>query len=310
MKLNGALTALVTPFQDDGSLDIPALRRLVDWQIDSGIAGLVACGTTGETPTLSQPEQDQVIETILEVAAGRVPVIAGAGGNDTRAVVERARIVAGLGVDGLLSVSPYYNRPSQEGLLAHFRAVADATALPVVLYNVPGRTGGNIDPATAVALAEHPNVVALKEASGRIASFEQVLARAPESFAVLSGDDALTLPALSLGASGVISVVSNLEPARMQALVEAGLRGDFGAARRIHYALSPLMRACFLDTNPVPVKAGLAHRGRCALRYRLPLVPSSAAVHAEMVRCLDALEEFPAAAMASASTPEVEVPVG
>ena len=290
MKLEGAFTALVTPFHEDGSVDFKALASLIEWQIGSGISGLVMCGTTGETPTLSYAEQDRIIETAVATSAERVPVIAGAGGNDTAAVVKRAQIVAALGVDGLLSVSPYYNRPSQAGLHAHFSAIAAATDLPVILYNVPGRTGGSIDPSTALPLAEHPNIVAIKEASGRIEAFDRILSEAPAGFQVLSGDDALTLPALSLGATGVISVTSNLEPTRMQRLVEAGLRGDFAEARRLHRELVPLMRACFLDTNPIPVKAGLAALGRCALRYRLPLVPPNDDVRAELARCLERLD--------------------
>ena len=289
MTWEGAFTALATPFADDGSVDEAALRALVRYQVDGGITGLVACGTTGETPTLADPERLRIVEVVLDEVAGRCPVIAGAGGNDTAHVCGQAKDMAELGVTGLLSVSPYYNRPTQPGLVAHFSAVADATDLPVILYNVPGRTGGRIAVETAIHLAAHPRIVGIKEASGDISAFDALLAQAPDGFTVLSGDDALTFPAMCLGAAGVISVVSNLEPTRMQRLVEAVLRGDQAEGRRLHRELSPLMAACFLTTNPAPVKTGLSLLGMGSDRMRLPLVPPPPEVRAEMVRCLQAL---------------------
>jgi len=289
MELSGAYTALVTPFASDTRIDEPALRQLVRYQVEGGVAGIVACGTTGETPTLSFAERPQVAEIVIDEVGGRCPVIVGAGGNNTALVTEEARAMARLGASALLSVSPYYNRPSQAGLLSHFRAVADATDRPLILYNVPGRTGGSIHPATAHTLAAHPLIVAIKEASGQIAAFDALLADAPDDFVVLSGDDALTFPAMCLGARGVISVASNLEPRRVQQLCEAVHGGALQRARTLHFELAPLFRACFLDTNPVPTKAGLALVGLADERVRLPLVPASEEVRAEMARCLSAL---------------------
>lgn len=289
MDLSGAFTALATPFSASGDVDDAALVRLVEYQIEGRISGIVVCGTTGETPTLSRAEREALVARVVEIVDGRCPVIAGAGGNDTARVVDEARAIADLGVAALLSVSPYYNRPNQEGLVRHFRAVADGAGCPMILYNVPGRTGGNIDSATAHELARHPNVLGIKEASGRIASFQALLTDAPDGFVVLSGDDALTFPAMCLGADGVISVASNLDPGRVQRLTEAASAGDLRRARELHFELSPLFDACFLDTNPVPVKAGLALLGLADDRLRLPLVPAGGAVRDEMARCLRAL---------------------
>ena len=289
IELRGAFTALATPFSSDESIDEESLRRLVRYQIDGGIAGLVACGTTGETPTLSGHERQRVAEIVIDEAGGRCPVIVGAGGNNTANVVAEAREMARIGASAILSVSPYYNRPSQAGLLRHFRTIADATDCPLILYNVPGRTGGNIEAETAHALAAHPNIVAIKEASGRIASFEALLLDAPPDFVVLSGDDPLTFPTMCLGARGVVSVAANLAPTRVQRLTETVAAGDLAGARALHFELTPLFRACFLDTNPVPVKAGLAMIGFGSARLRLPLVPTGEAVRDEMARCLTAL---------------------
>jgi 4-hydroxy-tetrahydrodipicolinate synthase len=273
LRLRGALTALVTPFDAGGGVDRSALERLVRWQIARGIHGLVPCGTTGEAATLTDDEQRQVIETVARVAEGRVPVVAGCGSNDTRRTVEAARRATAAGADALLVVSPYYNKPNRSGMLAHFRAVAEATALPVVVYNVPGRTGQNLGAELTLELAGVPGIVGVKEASGDLQQIAAILAGRPERFAVLSGDDALTLPTVALGAEGVISVVSNEAPAEMAALVEAALVGDLPGARALHYRLRPLMEANFRESNPVPVKVGMALLGLCEERVRAPLGP-------------------------------------
>jgi 4-hydroxy-tetrahydrodipicolinate synthase len=283
LQLSGAGTALVTPFRHDGSLDEPALRRLVRRQIEGGIDFLVPCGTTGETPTRSLDEQARVIEVTLEETAGRVPVIAGSGTNDTRTSLERSRRAQELGVQGLLCVGPYYNKPTPEGYWRHFTAVADAVAVPVVVYNVPGRTGGNIDVRTLLRLAEHPNVVAVKEASGNFAHIMDLLRERPAGLAVLSGDDALTLPMMALGAEGVISVASNQVPGPMHELAAACRRGEFAEARRVHERLLRLMNLNFVESNPIPVKASLALMGLCGEVFRLPLCPPSDATR-ELLR--------------------------
>jgi 4-hydroxy-tetrahydrodipicolinate synthase len=263
----------VTPFTRSGALDEAALRRLVRRQIDSGIHFLVPCGTTGENPTLSRDERRRVVTIAVEEATGRVPVLAGAGGYDTAEVVHLAREMAAAGANGLLSVTPYYNRPPPDGLVAHYRAIADATPLPVVVYNVPGRTGCNIDPATLRRLAAIPNIVGVKEASGNMAQIVEVCASAPDDFLVLSGDDALTLPVMAAGGHGIISVVSNEVPREMADFVEAVERGDFGHARAINRRLQPLMQVNFIEPNPIPVKAAMAAMGLLEEVYRLPLVP-------------------------------------
>jgi len=268
----GCGTALVTPFGRDGLLDEPALRRLVRRQIDAGIHFLVPCGTTGETPTLSDAERRRVVEVVVEEAAGRVPVLAGAGGYDTAEVVRAAREMAAAGAQGLLSVTPYYNKPTPEGLVRHYGVIAGATSLPIVVYNVPGRTGCNVDVATLVRLAAIPNVVGIKEASGNMTQICDVCGAVPGDFTVLSGDDALTLPVMAAGGHGVISVVSNETPGDMVAMVEAAARNDFAAARAIYRRLLPLMQVNFVESNPMPVKAALAAMGLVELVYRLPLV--------------------------------------
>jgi 4-hydroxy-tetrahydrodipicolinate synthase len=268
--LDGCWTALITPFRDD-AIDEPALRRLVETQIAGGVRGLVPCGTTGETVTMTTTEAERVIAVVVETAAGRVPVMAGVGGNDTRTTIGRARRAASLGADALLVVTPYYNKPTQDGLVAHFTAVADASDLPIVLYNVPGRTGVNMLPEATLRLAHHPRIVAIKEASGSLDQASEIVAGAPEGFAVLSGDDSLTLPIVSVGGRGVVSVVSNVAPAAVAGLVDAALAGDGDAARAAHLALYPLCRAMFCETNPVPVKEAAALLGLCAPDVRLPL---------------------------------------
>jgi 4-hydroxy-tetrahydrodipicolinate synthase len=270
----GVGTALVTPFTKDGALDEAALRRLVRRQVGGGVDVLVPCGTTGESATLSAAEQERVIAVTVEEAGGK-PVLAGAGSNDTRSALEKARRAAGLGAAGVLSVGPYYNKPTPEGFVRHFTAVAEACPVPVVVYNVPGRTGSNIDARTLLRLAAHPNVAAVKEASGSLAQVMEILRDRPEGFEVLSGDDAFTLAFMAHGAEGVISVVSNQVPGPMKELVSAAARGDFAAARRIHARLLRLMNLNFVESNPVPVKASLALLGLCEESFRLPLCPPS-----------------------------------
>jgi 4-hydroxy-tetrahydrodipicolinate synthase len=274
MKLRGTGTALVTPFRQDGSIDEPALRALVAWQVESGIDFLVPCGSTGETPTLDRDEWMRVVDVTAEVVAGRVPIVAGATSNCTRDAVEKARTIAARpGVDAVLTASPYYNKPTQEGQYQHFRAIAEAIDKPVILYNVPGRTGSNLEPGTLERLAEIPNIVGLKEASGNLSQICELFNYVPDSFMVLSGDDAATLPMMALGGVGVISVVSNMVPRSMREMTHAVLANDWDTARRLHRELLPLMQAAFLESNPLPVKAGLAMMGRIDEVYRLPLVP-------------------------------------
>lgn len=263
----------MTPFTREGALDEVALRRLVRRQVELGIDFLVPCGTTGETPTLSASEQERVVVATLEEAQGRVPVLAGAGSNDTTKAMEQARFMAGLGVAGVLSVGPYYNKPTPEGFVRHFGAVADASPVPVVLYNVPGRTGSNVDARTLLRLAEHPNLAAVKEASGNLGQVMEILRDRPTGFAVFSGDDAFTLAMMALGAEGVVSVVSNQVPRQMHDLCAAALRGDFEEARRLHFALLDLMNLNFIESSPIPVKASLALLGLCEETFRLPLCP-------------------------------------
>jgi 4-hydroxy-tetrahydrodipicolinate synthase len=266
-------TALITPFTKSGALDEAAVTRLARRQIDAGVHFLVPCGTTGETPTLSDAERRRVVELVVEAANGQVPVLAGAGGYDTREVVHAAKEMQKAGATGLLSVTPYYNKPTPEGLFQHFSAVADATPLPIVLYNVPGRTGCNIDPTTMARLASIPHVVGVKEASGNIQQIAETLRAVPSSFIVVSGDDALTVPMMAIGGRGIISVASNEIPADMVGMVEAAERGDYQAARALHHRLLPLLLVNFVESNPVPVKWAMARLGLCEEVYRLPMVP-------------------------------------
>lgn len=285
----GAGTALVTPFQLDGQLDEAALRRLVRRQVEGAIDVLVPCGTTGESVTMSAQEQERVIALTIEEAAGRVPVLAGTGSNDTRATVEKSKRAEQLGAQGVLVVGPYYNKPTQEGYYRHFAAVADAISIPVVVYNVPSRTGSNIEARTQLRLAEHGNVAAVKEASGNLGQVMEILRDRPQGFELLSGDDALALPILAIGGDGVISVISNQLPREMHELAAAGRRGDFQEARRIHYRLLDLMNLNFIESSPIPVKASLALLGLCEESYRLPLCPPSDATRARMRAALQAL---------------------
>ena len=269
----GCGTALVTPFRRDGSLDEPALRDLIRRQIDAGINFLVPCGTTGESPTLTREEHLRVVRCAVEEAAGKTPVLGGAGGYNTHEVIELARELERLGADGILSVTPYYNKPTQEGLYQHFKAIAAGVDLPIIVYSVQGRTGVNIEPATVLRLSQIANIVGIKEASGSITQMGAILNQVPGDFLVLSGDDSMTLPLIALGGRGLISVASNEIPAEMTRLVQAALSGDFAEARRLHYRYLALMDINFVESNPIPVKAALAEMGLLQPSWRLPLVP-------------------------------------
>lgn len=269
----GCGTALVTPFRSDLSVDEQALRRLVRRQVDNGIHFLVPCGTTGENPTLSRKEHLRVVEITLGEAKGKVPVVAGAGGYNTAEVIELSRELEAMEVDGLLSVTPYYNRPTPEGLYQHYKAIAAATRLPILVYNVPGRTGTNVTAETLQRLASIDNIVGVKEASGNISQMAQICHAMPKTFAVLSGDDSVTLPLMALGGVGVISVVANEIPGEMAQLCEACLQGDFAKAREIHGRYLPLMEVNFIESSPGPVKAALVMMGLIEPYYRLPIVP-------------------------------------
>jgi 4-hydroxy-tetrahydrodipicolinate synthase len=269
----GCGTALVTPFRHDLSLDEETLRKLVQRQIQGGINFLVPCGTTGENPTLTHAEHLRVVQITLEEAKGKVPVLAGAGGYNTQEVIELAHELERMGVDGILSVTPYYNKPTQEGLYQHYRAIAESIPLPIILYNVQARTGVNIETRTVLRLAEISNIVGVKEASGNITQMCEVVNSVPADFIVLSGDDAITLPLMAIGGRGIISVVSNEIPGDMVAMVEAAERGDFAAARAVHQRILPLMMINFVESNPVPVKAAMAAMGLLEEVYRLPMCP-------------------------------------
>jgi len=274
MLFTGCGTALVTPFRKDLSLDEEAVRRLARRQVDAGINFLVPCGTTGESPTLSKAELRRVVEIAIEEARrGKIRVVAGAGGYNTAEVIERAREYEAMGADGILSVSPYYNKPTQEGLYQHFKAIAAAISLPIVLYNIPGRTGVNIEPATMRRLAEIDNIVGVKEASGNISQMAVVLDIVPDDFVVLSGDDGITIPLMSLGGRGLISVASNEIPAEMTRITQLCLAGDFVGAREIHRKYFRLLEANFVETNPGPVKAAMGMMGLLDPHFRLPMVP-------------------------------------
>lgn len=273
--LKGCGTALVTPFKEDLSIDEEALARLVEFQIAEGIDFLVPCGTTGESVTMSDGEQRRVVEIVIQAAQGRVQVVAGAGGNNTAHVIKLAREYELLGVRALLSVSPYYNKPTQEGLYQHFRAIAESTSLPIIVYNVPPRTSVNILPDTIARLAEVPNVVGVKEASGDISQIAEIATRVPDDFKIFSGDDSITLPVVAVGGAGLISVASNEAPRLMTALTRACLENNWDEARQLNRKLFPLMKANFIETSPGPVKAALALMGKVQEFYRLPMVPVS-----------------------------------
>ena len=269
----GCGTAMVTPFRKDLSLDEDALRKLIRRQIAAGINFLCPCGTTGESPTLTHDEHLRVVAITVEEAKGRAPVLAGAGGYDTHKVIEMAREIEAMGADGILSVTPYYNKPTQEGLYHHYHAIASAVSLPIILYNVPPRTNVNIDPATVRRLAEIENIIGVKEASGSIAQMTQVFQQAPEGFIVLSGDDALTLPIVAMGGRGIVSVASNEIPAEMTSLAKLCLTGDFATARAMQRKYLPLLEVNFIETSPGPVKAAMAEMGLLEPVWRLPLIP-------------------------------------
>jgi len=288
MQFTGCGTALVTPFQPDLSLDEAALRKLVQRQIRGGVDFLVPCGTTGESPTLSRREHHRVVEITLEESAG-VPVLAGAGGYNTQEVIELAGELESLGANGLLSVTPYYNKPTQEGLYQHYSAIARSTRLPMVLYNVPGRCGTNLEPATVGRLAEIENIVGIKEASGNISQMAALANAVPDDFAILSGDDAIALPLFALGGRGVISVVANEIPAEMAQLCRRGLRGEFEEARAIHRKFLPLMEINFVESNPIPVKTAMAEMGLLKPVWRLPLTPAKPENQARIHSVLESL---------------------
>jgi 4-hydroxy-tetrahydrodipicolinate synthase len=268
----GVGTALVTPFTKGGDLDEAGVRRLARRQIDGGVHFLVPCGTTGESPTLTEPERLRIVDLVVDEANGKVPVLAGAGGYDTKEVIQLAHEMERRGVSGFLSVTPYYNKPTQEGLYQHYRAIAESTPLPIVVYNVPGRTGVNVEVPTLIRLAELPNIAGVKEASGNVTQMCEICRAVPSDFIVLSGDDALTLPLMAVGGHGVISVASNEIPREMAEMVEAAERDDFAAARAIHARILPLMQINFVEANPMPVKAAMASMGLVEETFRLPMV--------------------------------------
>lgn len=296
-QLRGCGTALITPFKRDESIDEAALRRFIEFQIGGGVDFLVACGTTGESVTMSDDEQARVVELTIETAAGRVPVVAGAGGYNTRDVIEKIYRYESLGADAILSVTPYYNKPTQEGLYQHYRALAEVTKLPIILYSVQGRTAVNLEPATVARLAEIENIIGIKEASGNIAQIAEIAALVDESFKIFAGDDAVVLPVAALGGVGVISVASNLLPRQVSDLAHACVAGRFAEARRLNRQLTPIFKAMFIESNPIPVKAALAAIGMIEEVYRLPLVPLS---QANRVKLAQALSEAGALAKAAA----------
>ena len=299
-QISGCGTAIVTPFKADGSIDEPALKELVAWQVESGIDFLVPCGTTGETPTLSREEWLRVVEVTIAVAHGRVPIVAGATSNSTQDAVEKAKTVAAMqGVDAILTASPYYNKPTQEGQYQHVRAIAEAVDKPLILYNVPGRTGANLEPATLGRLAQIANIVAVKEASGNISQIADVFNAVPESFLVFSGDDAMTLPVISLGGVGIISVASNEIPRPMTEMTRAALGNDWKKARAILRRYLPLMQANFIESNPIPVKAVLAMMGKIEENYRLPLTRMKPENRAKLEKIVQHLELGKMASVAS-----------
>jgi 4-hydroxy-tetrahydrodipicolinate synthase len=275
MKLEGVFTALITPFTSDGSIDEQSLRKLVDFQMNEGISGLLPMGTTGESPTLSHEEHIRVIEIVIDQAEGRVPVIAGSGSNSTQEAVDITLQAMESGADASLQVAPYYNKPSQEGFYRHFTTVADKVDIPIIVYNIPGRTGKNIENSTMLRIAEHPNIIGVKEASGNINQMMDLILAKPDDFIVLSGDDNLSLPLTLLGGKGVVSVASNYTPGKMMEMINAALAGEVEKARSIHYELLPFFRGLFFETNPIPIKYAMHLKGMIEESYRLPLCPMS-----------------------------------
>jgi 4-hydroxy-tetrahydrodipicolinate synthase len=290
MLFQGCGTAMVTPFRKDGSLDEHTLRALVKRQIEEGINFLVPCGTSGESPTLTHQEHLRVVEITIEEAKGRVPVLAGAGGYNTHEVIELAKEIKAMGADGLLSVTPYYNKPTQEGLYQHYKAIASAVKLPIIVYSVQGRTGVNVEPATLKRLAEIDYIVGVKEASGNISQMAQVVHQVPSSFAVLCGDDSITIPLIALGGHGVVSVVSNEIPREFTELIQRALKNDFAGARELQRRYLPLMEVNFVESNPIPVKQAMASMGLLEPVWRLPLCPPNSANLAKIEKVLETLE--------------------
>lgn len=284
---------MITPFKSDGSVDEKALRRFVDFQVEGRVDMLLPCGTTGEGATLDENETDRVVQIVIEQSRRRVPVIAGAGSNSTAKAIQITKRAKKLGADGVLSVGPYYNKPTQQGFYEHFKAIAEAENIPIVVYNVPGRTGSNIEAKTMLRLAEIPNIVAVKEASGNLGQMMDIIRDAPNDFCLLSGDDALALPVIAVGGRGIVSVVSNETPAMMSAMIHAALEGNLAKAKELHYKLLPLMNINFVESNPIPVKAALAMMGLIEENYRLPLVrmnPSNREKLAKVVEELGLLQ--------------------
>jgi 4-hydroxy-tetrahydrodipicolinate synthase len=286
-SFQGTGTAMITPFKSDGVVDEKALRRFVDFQIDGGVDMLLPCGTTGEGATLDADETDRVVEIVIEQSKRRVPVIVGAGSNSTSKAIQATKRAKKLGADGVLSVGPYYNKPTQQGYYEHFKAIADAEDIPVIVYNVPGRTSGNIEAKTMLRLAELPNIVAVKEASGNIGQIMDIIRDAPRDFRVLCGDDAMALPVVLLGGDGIVSVVSNEAPAMMSAMINAALESNVAKARELHYKLLALMNVNFIESNPIPVKAALAMMGIIEENYRLPLVKITPASREKLSKIME-----------------------
>ncbi len=292
----GIGTALVTPFTNDGSIDDAAVRRLVSRQIEAGIHFVSPCGTTGEAPTLSHSEKLRVVQLVVDETAGRVPVLAGAGGYDTREVIALAREFEDVGVDGILSVTPYYSKPTPEGLFQHYKAIAESTSLPIVLYNVPGRTGVNLDVATVVRLSALRNIVGVKESSCNVVQMSEILAAVRDDFLLVSGDDPLAVAVMAIGGRGLISVASNAVPGEMVQIIELAEKGDFAAARRLHGWLLPFLLANFIEANPIPIKAAMAAMGLIEEAYRLPLVSPGSAARDKIMHVLQDLKLLGSAA--------------
>lgn len=285
-QLRGCGTAIVTPFRRDETIDEAALKRLIEYQIEGGVDFLVACGTTGESVTMTEDEQARVVQLTIETVKGRIPVVAGAGGYNTREVIEKIERYATLGADAILSVTPYYNKPTQEGLFQHYRAIAESSALPIILYNVPGRTGCNLEPALVARLAEFETIIGIKEASGNISQIGEIASLVDDSFLIFAGDDSVVLPVAALGGVGVISVASNLLPRDVSRLTHASVDGRLEEARALYRQLTPIFKAMFIESNPGPVKAALAMIGLIEEVYRLPMVPLSPANRAALEKVI------------------------
>jgi 4-hydroxy-tetrahydrodipicolinate synthase len=292
----GVGTALVTPFTADGAIDEAAVRRLVRRQIEAGIHFVSPCGTTGEAPTLTPIEKTRIVQLVVDEAAGRVPVLAGAGGYNTREVIHLAREFERVGADGILSVTPYYNKPTQEGLFQHYKAIAEGTSLPIVLYNVPGRTGVNLDVATVARLSALRSIVGIKEASGNVVQMSEIIAAVPDEFILVSGDDPLAVAAMAVGARGLISVASNAVPAEMVQIIELAEKDEYAAARRLHGWLLPFLQVNFVESNPIPIKAAMAAMGLINDTYRLPLVPAGLTARDRIMKVLQDLKLLGSAA--------------